>query len=350
MTTGITAGAALMLTACGPDGSLSNGQAPSPSATGSVKGQAGQGGQQGDQGSADGKGGSGAGAQGASAQPAGSAAPAKLNGTAGTGLTISDGTRYVVMNGTRVDFGTEVRDLAWAPDGHRAVFVDGDGDLVTAAPDGSDRVVLARNPGGQTWSHPTWRHRDADPQNGFPAADDIFFVIRAGGVSRLYQIPSGARDGRPTPLPLAGEPTEGMAELPQTGNVWPSAGGRYGESVYANSDTGKVYIRDDYLRQQGSAITEGSEPAAADTGNDIVFVRSVGGHDHLFLEHSADSGPQYTDLTPGATTDYTEPAFAPGGRTVAARTPDGIVTLPVDGSHAPVKVSGYVGLPAYRTS
>jgi Tol biopolymer transport system component len=137
--------------------------------------------------------------------------------------------------------------------------------------------------------------------------------------------------------------------VPQTGNVWPDAAGTYGAAVYANPGTGQVYIRDDNLRQQGSALTAGSEPALAPTQDqDIVFVRSVGGHDHLFVEHSTNSGPTYRDLTPDATTDYTEPAWSPDGRTIAARTPDGIVTLPADGSHAPVRVSGYKGLPAYR--
>ncbi|MFJ9522905.1 hypothetical protein ACIRPK_32240 [Kitasatospora sp. NPDC101801] len=65
------------------------------------------------------------------------APPAPLNGTAHNGLTISNGTRYVVMNGTTVDFGTEVRDLVWSPNGRKAAFVDGAGDLVVADPDGS---------------------------------------------------------------------------------------------------------------------------------------------------------------------------------------------------------------------
>jgi len=344
LTAGITAGAALLLTACGPDGDTGAGPAsPGVTTTGAANGGPGSG--------SSGKGGNGGSgsAQGGGAKPVSSTAPV-LNGTGHNGLTISDGSRYVVMNGTRVDFGTAVRDLAWSPDGRKAAFVDGDGDLAVSNPDGSGRVVVAKNPGNANWSHPTWQVRPADKQNGLPATDDLFFAVRAAdGVSRLYGVPATAHRGTPELLHLNRESGAGAQALPQTGNAWPSAAGKYGSAVYANSGTGEVYIRDDYLRQQGAALTAGSEPAMSPTEDqDIVFVRSVGGHDHLFLEHSTNSGPSYKDLTPNATTDYTEPAFSPDGRTIAARTPAGIVTLPADGSHAPVKVSGYLGLPAYR--
>jgi len=319
LTAGVTAGAAL-LSACGPDDSAAQ-DTTAPPATGTT-----------------------------TAPPAGS--PAALNGTAHGGLTISDGSRYVVMNGTRVDFGTLVRDLAWSPDGRTAAFVDGDGDLAVSNPDGTGRRIVARNPGGQTWSHPTFQIRAADPANGMPALDNLIFVIAAGGTTRLYAVPATALGATPKPIGLNAIPAEDAKPLPQTGNTWPN-GGPAGASVYANPGTGKVYIRDDNLRQQGSAIAPGAEPAMAQgSEEEIVFVRAVDGHDHLFAqERTGDGGtPRITDLTPHATTDYTEPAISPDGSQIAARTPGGIVTLPADGSAAPVRVSAYKGLPAYRNS
>ncbi|MBY8877584.1 hypothetical protein [Actinacidiphila acidipaludis] len=344
LTAGITAGAALLLTACGPDDTTGAGPAsPSVTTSGAAAG--------GGSGSGSGKNGDGGSVPtaGSGAKPASSTAPV-LNGTGHNGLTVSDGSRYVVMNGTRVDFGTAVRDLAWSPDGRKAAFVDGDGDLAVSNPDGSGRVIVAKNPGNANWSHPTWQVRATDTQNGLPGTDNLFFAVRsADGVSRLYGVPATAHRGTPQPLGLNRESGEGIKPLPQTGNAWPSAAGKYGSAVYANSGTGEVYIRDDYLRQQGAALTSGSEPAMSPgQDQDVVFVRSVGGHDHLFLEHSTNSGPHVRDLTPNATTDYTEPAWSPDSRTIAARTPNGIVTLPADGSRSPVRVSGYLGLPAYR--
>jgi hypothetical protein len=268
-----------------------------------------------------------------------------LNGTAGTRLTISNGTRYVVMNGTTVDFGVAVRDLAWSPDGRKAAFVDGSGNLEVANPDGSGRVTVARNPGGQTWSHPTWQVTPTDNGIGLAARDNLFFAASRGGVTRLETVKATLAGQTPQPLPL--DDFEGP-KLPQTGNVWPNAGGSYGSAVYANTGTGDVYIRDDYTREQAWEFTSGSEPALSADGNEIVFVRSVGGHDHIFTEPLDVRNPVARDITPGATTDYTEPAFSPDGRTVAVRTPNGVAVLPSNGSAAPRLISTTKGLPAYR--
>jgi hypothetical protein len=336
LTAGVTAGLGFVLTGCGPEDATGAAPSATSSATGATT--------------------SGTGTAGATGRPAGDTAPTSapasaplLNGTAHNGLTISDGSRFVVMNGTRVDFGTAVRDLAWSPDGRKAAFVDGDGDIAVSNPDGSSRRIVAKNPGGENWSHPTWQVRAAVSGAGLPRLDNVLFAGRKDGVTKLYGVPAAGHNAKPTVLRLGHESGEGAASVPQTGNVWPSAAGAYGSAVYANSADGQVYIRDDYLRQQGAPVTRGSEPAAApDDDEGFVFVRSVDGHDHLFRETPGKNGPTFKDLTPNATTDYTEPAFSPDGRTVAARTPDGIVTLPADGSKAPVRVSGHVGLPAYR--
>jgi hypothetical protein len=273
------------------------------------------------------------------------AASAATGASHGT-LTISNGTRYVLINGHKVDFKVPVRDLAWSPDGKKAAFVDGSGNLDIAGPDGSGRVVVAKNPGNQNWSHPTWQVAAEDTRYNIPAKDNLIFAARAKGVSRLKYISAKAVHGTPKTLPLNGSPDPDGA-VPQTGNVWPNAAGHYGTSVYANADTGAVYIRDDYLRQQGGKLAKGSQPALSPNEEEVVFVRSVAGHDHVLVEDFM-HGNHVKDLTPHATTDYTEPAWSPDGRTLAVRTPSGTVTLPADGSGHPTKVTSTVGLAAYR--
>ncbi|KQV24020.1 MULTISPECIES: LpqB family beta-propeller domain-containing protein [unclassified Kitasatospora] len=279
--------------------------------------------------------------------PAVSASVSPVNKTANTGLTISNGTNLVVVNGDTVDFHTVVRDLAWSPDGSRAAFVDGSGNLVVSRPDGSASSVVAKNPGGQTWSHPTWQV--VGPHDGLPANNNIFFTIAASGTTHLATVPADTAGSVPTDLRLGSYSDNDAPVLPTAGNTWINGSDRQGTTVYANTAEGDVYIRDDYLRQQGKVLTKGSQPALSTDGESVVFVRSVDGHDHIFTQGTqARQGQAPKDLTPNATTDYTEPAWSRDGKTIAVRTPNGVATLPADGSAAPELVSSVAGLPAYR--
>ncbi|MFG2907934.1 hypothetical protein ACGF13_23070 [Kitasatospora sp. NPDC048286] len=354
---GTTAAIALMvsvgtvlLSACGPENGDS---APTAAPTGSAAPAA-----PAPTGSAPGAGAPGTAAPGAPA-PSGSAAPGgkEVNGTsAANHLTISTGTRTVALNGTTVDFGTVVRDLAWSPDGRKAAFVNGDGDLVTANPDGSGKVVLAKNPGGETWSHPTWRHATKDPivtDTGDKALERfaaIVFTSEKGGTLRLEKV--ATKSPGATPEVLTPSSSEGggdpIPQPPQTGNTWANAGGHRGEIVYANTPANEVYLYDDYIRPSTREMGKGSQPALSPDGEHLVFVRSVNGHDHLFTRSTQGDQKAEKDLTPSAATDYTQPAWSPDGRTIAVRTPDGISTLPADGSAAPTQVSTIKGLPSYR--
>ncbi|RKE20098.1 PD40 domain-containing protein [Streptomyces sp. TLI_171] len=314
----LTTGSALLLTACDPEGeSTASATTAAPNATAPAT-------------------------SGGSA----SAGPAKggsLNKTAGTGLTVSTGTGTVLMDGRSVDFGTVVRDLAWSPDGKHAAFVDGNGNLQTADPDGSHKTLIAKAPSGVTWSHPTWQVTSKDDYD--EGRNNLIFTADDHGTLRLLGVAAKA-GSTPAVLRLGSYGDEDSKPVPQTANQWPSSTGAHGTIVYANQTEGQVYIRDDYLRQQGGPVTKGSQPAADDQG-DLVFVRSVGGHDHIFARAN-DEARQERDLTPDATVDYTEPVISHNGQTVAFRGPDGVYTLPAKGGK-PEKVTDTVGLPAYRS-
>ncbi|MEV7598441.1 LpqB family beta-propeller domain-containing protein [Kitasatospora sp. NPDC089797] len=333
----MTTASAVLLSACGPDNSDPGSAAPGATGTAAPGGTAPAGAAPG--------GGSGSPAPGGK----------EVNGTsAANHLAISTGTRTVAMNGTTVDFGTVVRDLAWSPDGKQVVFVDGSGNLVTAAPDGNGKSTLAKAPAGEAWSHPTWQHAAKDPSgNDVPGAterfNNIVFASAKGGLLQLESVP--AKGGTPqvlTPSSSEGGTDNGIPQPPKTGNTWANAGGRQGSVAYANTPADEVYVYDDYIRPNTHDIGKGSQPALSPDGGHVVFVRSVNGHDHLFSRSTDYQQKTETDLTPAAATDYTEPAWSPDGRTLAARTPDGVSTVPADGSAAPTRVSTIKGLPSYR--
>ena len=278
---------------------------------------------------------------------ANAASPAHVvNGTKGNGLTISNGTKYVVMNGTRVDFGVIVRDLAWSPDGKKAAFIDGSGNLEVANANATGRHIVAANPGHQTWSHPTWQVAKADTADEIKAKNNLVFTVNKAGSTSLKRISATASHGTPATLPLDPYSGPGVAANPTTGNNWASGGGPVGTLAYENTHNGEIYIRDDYLRQQGGAVTKGSEPALSPNAEEIVFVRSVKGHDHIFTSDT--SGQHVKDLTSSSTSNYTEPTWSADGKTIYFRTSGGTARIPANGGKLPVVASTYTGLVAYR--
>jgi WD40-like Beta Propeller Repeat len=279
---------------------------------------------------------------------AANAASSAVNGTKGNGLTISNGTPYVVMNGTLVDFHTNVSDLTWNPAGTKAAYIDSYGDLETANANGTGRDIVAIHPAGTAFSRPTWQVTAAsDVQTHNPALDNLVFVATDKDTSRLESITATVHFGKPTVPHL--EQYNGEAPLPQTGNDWPTAGGTSYDGVlaYDNIGNGEVYIHDDYLRAQGGAIGKGFQPAVSPNGEEIVFVRSVAGHDHLFVENLDNSGPA-EDITPFAKTDYTEPTWSADGSYLAFRTGNGIDFVSRTGGAVSLQESGYTGVPAFR--
>ena len=299
----------------------------------------------------------------ASTSDSSSSSVSTLNATAG-GLTVATGEdSTILMNGHAINFGTKVIDPAWSPDGSHVVFIDGGGNLVVANADGTGKTEAARNPGGQNWSHPTWQTTQADPKDNLPERDAIFFAETVSGVSTLWKVPTNAHDAQPQQLTLNGESGPSAVPPPKTGNLWPSGGGKYGSAVYEHDNGGSsdVYIRDDFLRQQGGlAIKDAAEPdfvlvggsATTEGTPEIVFVRKVSGHAHVFVTTTQTSvgGSNSTprDLTPNVSTDCSYPALSPDGKTVAFSTPSGVETISVTGSGTPKQVTSVPGFPAFR--
>jgi hypothetical protein len=293
---------------------------------------------------------------------AGGAVAPQAGASSTPSVTVSDGGSKILMNGRAVDFGTQVHDPSWSPDGTRVVFIDGGGNLVVANADGSGRIEAAHNPGGQTWSHPTWQTTQADVSTKLPARNNIFFASSAYSTT-LWEVPTTAHDAQPKRLTLNGYAGYGSTPPPDTNDSWPAAAGKFGGAVYEHGtgSSSDVYVRDDYLRQQGGLVVkDAAEPDYVLVGGsansqgtpEMVFVREVGAHKHVFVQgiQTSTGGASSTarDLTPNATTDCTDPVISADGKTVAFSTSSGVVSVAADGSGAPAFVTNTPGFPAFR--
>src|SRR5258708_7707526 len=161
-------------------------------------------------------------------------------------LLVSDGTSTVTVGGTKLAFPTTVTDAVWSPDGSRIAFVDADGNVDSAHPDGTGRLVLTKTRSGVTRSHPAW---DGDrilyAQRGADGVSNVEVVYANGWTDpRMPASPSGDISG------LGGE------NVPDGGNSAPSAanahlsGGLIGETAFEHKGASgpEVWIVDQYQR------------------------------------------------------------------------------------------------------
>ncbi|MDI1459762.1 hypothetical protein QEZ54_02155 [Catellatospora sp. KI3] len=239
------------------------------------------------------------------------AAPAVKEGS----LLVSDGSETVRIDGRPVEFPTAVTEAAWSPDGSRVAFVDGDGDVATARPDGTGLKKLTTARAGVKRSRPAWKEGGVE----------IAFTETSGGKDRLVSV---FGNGGLQYDQQREQPTSLSPDAAETGNsaLTASPGGDHAIDLayqHRGAKGGEVWVVDLYQREPfGMKLADGTEPAISPDGLHVAFVAANGEVSVIEVKDKA----KPAQITFGAAKP-SHLTWTPDGRNVAYQTPSGVESV-----------------------
>ena len=262
------------------------------------------------------------------------------------GLTVSNGTADLRVGDTTAHFSSTVTDATWSFDGSRIAYIDGDGNVASARPDGSDVVVLTKTDKSVKRAQPAWA------QGG----SSIYFSERGkDGVWRLMSADASAGS-------LVAQPYKaGALDNNDTGHdtgltsaYVPPSGADEGKSVVAyEHDAAKgaqVWIIDQNQRSpEALFLLNGAQPALSPDGTEIAYVGSNG---QLYVTAVAKPNKSAPKQVTFGATGITHPVWTTDGSRITYATPSDIESvaakLAAGVTTNPAHVeSAATGIPAY---
>ncbi|HEV2640942.1 MAG TPA: hypothetical protein VGX23_37850 [Actinocrinis sp.] len=252
-------------------------------------------------------------------------AAAPLTYTAGMAL-VSDGTATVKVGTQTVTFPTTVTDAAWSPDGSRIAFVDAQGNIATAHPDGSGLIVLTKTDQSVTRSNPTWDGSFVvfaqTDSKGFGTLEGASAPSVPGAAPAVFQMMAGNDKG--------GNPITNNTDPSAQADPQAVMGGSFDLAFqHAGSDGPEVWVVDYNQRDSESQeLTAGAHPAISPDGSEVAYVNAQGQ-----IEVSEGNGGP-VQITFGAT-DPTHLVWSPDGTKLAYSEPHGVYSVATKpaGSH-----------------
>jgi hypothetical protein len=232
---------------------------------------------------------------------------------------ISDGTNVVRVGDQKVIFPTTVADAVFSADGSRIAFVNGDGNIATARPDGKGLKVLTAKAAGVVRSRPTW------------SGTGVVFTERAGnGAAILKSVASntagtfynepGEQDAD---MGVDGDNGGGDKQVGSNASAVATGPGREAAFQRAGSKGPEVWVSDQNQREPyQSKLIDGSEPALSSDGMRVAFVGPAG---QVEVVDAVKEKAAPVQITFGATSP-THLIWTPDGR-IAYSTPTGVESV-----------------------
>jgi hypothetical protein len=260
---------------------------------------------------------------------------------------ISDGTNIVRVGDQKVTFPTTVTDAVFSADGSRIAFVNGDGNIATARPDGKSLKVLTTKVAGAVRSRPAWTGGTVvfTERTGNGAA--LLKSIAGNGASTYYDEP-GERDAW---MGETGSDAPDDKQLGSNASVAPPGPGREAAFQHAGSKGPEVWVSDQNQRTpMQSKLVDGSEPALSSDGMRVAFVDPGG---QIKVIDAKTDNATAVQITFGATSP-THLIWTPDGR-IAYSTPTGVESVAASvaagaSTNPPISLSATPGVVTFLPS